>query len=237
MTYSEIKQRVFDLLFIPFEEANRLHYTDKIPRIINEALFRIAHSVLPNLREYVIKLTHSKLPARISMPPDFISFADEQNAYLDGMQFCLTQFISDNEIILTGHEIDDLVYRPGRLFKPDKIHEYHIFYNANYPRIASSGIDFSVVTFATGEDIPVDADNYTIVSVPAEASRVTGGEVYNIPDIVAELVPHYVVGQLLVLDDKVRSIEEMNEFENLLATINVHRNERPREYHSSKGWY
>ena len=98
MTYSEIKQRVFDLLFIPFEEANRLHYTDKIPRIINEALFRIAHSVLPNLREYVIKLTHSKLPARISMPPDFISFADEQNAYLDGMQFCLTQFISDNEI-------------------------------------------------------------------------------------------------------------------------------------------
>lgn len=230
MTYSEIKQRVFDLLFMPFEEANRLHYTDKIPRIINEALFRIAHSVLPNLREYVIKLTHSKLPARISMPPDFISFADEQNAYLDGMQFCLTQFVGYNEVILTGHETDNLI-------SGDTVHEYHIFYNANYPRLASSGIDFSVVTFATGEDIPVDADNYTIVSIPAEASRVTGGEVYNVPDIVAELVPHYVVGQLLVLDDKVRSIEEMNEFENLLATINVHRNERPREYYSSKGWY
>lgn len=236
MTYQDIKQRVYDLLFMPVEEANRLHYTDKIPRILNEALFRIAHSVLPNLREYIIKLTHSKLPARISMPPDFIAFADEQNAYLDGTQFCLTQFIGTNEVILTGHEIDNLVVSDIEVTN-DTVHEYHIFYNANYPRISGSGTEFSVVTFATGEDIPVDADNYTIETVPSEASRVTGGNVYNIPDIVAELVPHYIAGQLLVLDDKVRSIEEMNEFENLLATINVHRNERPREYHSSKGWY
>lgn len=236
MTYQEIKQRVYDLLFMPFEEADRLHYTDKIPRILNEALFRIAHSVLPNLREYTIKISQNKMPARISMPPDFISFADEQNAYLNGKPFCLTNFIGNNEILLFGNEVDDSAYKSSTL-NESKVNEYHIFYNALYPKLTNSGIEFQVIEFANGDDIPVNSDNYSIVTVPAESSQITGNKAYDLPSIVSELIPHYIAGQLLVLDDKVRSIEEMNEFETLLAAINTHRNERPREYHSAKGWY
>lgn len=234
MTYEEIKQRTYDILNMPFEEANRLHYTDKIPRIVNEALFRIAHSVLPNLREYVVRLTPDILPVKLTMPPDFISFADEQNAYLNGKAFILTDFIGTDGIILTGGEVDTQLKLGEYLNSP---YEYHIFYNALYPRIIEGGINYSRVVFAEGIMIPTNSDNYKVENVPVIGSRVTGEGAYDIPDIAGQLVPHYVAGQLLVLDDKVRSIEEMNEFEVLLASINTHRNERPREYHSSKGWY
>lgn len=234
MIYSEIKQRIYDILCMPFEEAERLHYTDKIPRAINEALFRIAHSVLPNLREYVVVLTKDILPAKLTMPPDFISFADEQNAYLNGKQFVLENFVGENGVILTGNETENL-YSYGKFEIANK-NEYHIFYNALYPKLVDSGMCFNKVTFAE-MNIPVNNDNYTIEQIPAESSRLNNTSIYEIPDIAAMLIPHYVAGQLLVLDDKVRSIEEMNEFETLLATINTNRNERPRSYHSSKGWY
>lgn len=233
MTYNDIKQRIYDILQMPVEEALRLQYVDKIPRIINEALFRVAHSVLPNLREYTVILSRKVLPAKLSMPPDFISFADEQNAYLNGKQFLLENFVGNDSLILTGEETKNEY--PHKCL-PQEYNEYHIFYNALYPKLVDGGVYFEVVEFAT-QDIPVDSDNYTIKKVHSEAPRTGDMESYEIPDLAAMLVPHYVAGQLLVLDDKVRSIEEMNEFETLLATINTTRKERPRSYHSSKGWY
>lgn len=85
MTYQEVIQRVYDVLQFDKAEATRLGYTGRVPRIINECLFRIANSVVPYLREYTVRLSRASLIghiARVSLPPDFLSFADEQDAYL-----------------------------------------------------------------------------------------------------------------------------------------------------------
>ena len=217
MTYEHIKQRVYDQLCMPEQEVNRLGYASKIPRLLNEALFRIAHSILPNLREYVVKLNYDKLPAKVTMPPDFISFADEQAAYLNGQPFTLTKFVGVSGIILDGNETQTNI---------SGILEYHIFYNAEYPRILDKATSYIKVDLTSDK---VDADNYNTVELPVNS--------FDIPDIAAMAIPHYIAGQLLVLDDKVRSIEEMNEFETLISVTSTYRHERTREYHSSKGWY
>lgn len=215
MTYEQIKQRVYDQLKLPETEVMRLGYATQIPRLLNAALFRIAHSILPNIREYIIELSRENLPARISMPPDFISFADEQVAYLNGKAFTLSNFISANEVILTGAEIND----------DTAVCKYHIFYNADYPRISDSALKWTKVQLQPARDM----DAYTVVDISINE--------YSIPDNAAMAVPHYIAGQLLSLDDKVRSVEEMNEFEVLLSVIETSRHERVRDYHSSRGWY
>lgn len=217
MTYNQIKQRVIDILGMPIEELSRLEYTKRIPRIFNEAMFRIAHSILPNLREYTVILDRDKLPARVDLPPDFISFADEQNAWLNGKPFTLTQFIGDKGIVLTGNEIVDNL--------DDKL-VYKIFYNAVYAQINDAESLFKQIVLT---DDKLNADNYISSDVSANS--------VDIPDIVGMAVPHYIAGQLLVLDDKVRSTEELNEFEILISVINTYRHERTKEYHSAKGWY
>lgn len=237
MTYEHIKQRVYDQLCMPEQEVNRLGYASKIPRLLNEALFRIAHSILPNLREYVVKINHDKLPAKVTMPPDFISFADEQAAYLNGQPFTLTKFVGISGIILDGNETQTMSHlshfetcercMPDELRVPkSNILEYHIFYNAEYPRILDKATSYIKVDLTSDK---VDADNYSTVELPVNS--------FDIPDIAAMAIPHYIAGQLLVLDDKVRSIEEMNEFETLISVTSTYRHERTREYHSSKGWY
>jgi hypothetical protein len=217
MTYEQIKQRVYDQLKLPETEVKRLGYAAQIPRLLNAALFRIANSILPNLREYVIKVHVDKLPARITMPPDFIAFADEQAAYLNGRPFTLTKFIGTADIIIDGSEVNNVL---------SDILEYHIFYNADYPRIRDSALMWTSVKLSVDK---IDSDNYTVEDVPV-------GE-YNIPDVAAMAVPHYIAGHLLSLDDKVRSVEELNEFEILLSTVSTARHERTREFHSSRGWY
>ena len=217
MTYAQIKQRTYDILDMPVEEITRLKYAAKIPRIYNEAAFRIAQSILPNLREYTVKISLSKLPARVSMPPDFISFADEQDAYLDGYPFTLNQFIGDNEVILSGKEIPD--------YKPQDVVEYQIFYNAVYPNINDSETEFTIVTLTNG----IDVDNFRVDTRPVKD--------YDIPAKIGVAIPYYIAGQLLARDDKVRSIECLNEFETLISVISTYRHERTKEYRSSKGWY
>lgn len=228
MTYNEVKQRIYDLLDMPLEEAKRLGYTDKIPRALNEAFFRIAHSVFPLVREYHLKFETSKLPAKVTMPPDFISFADEQDAYLNGKYFILTKFFGESGIILTGREIEN------HLQESDECN-YIIYYNASYPKLIDGGKNFQKVELSLEPNI--NEESYSVVKIPAEEDRVTGNQVLNIPDIAANLAPHYVVSQLVNLDDKVRSIAEMNEFETLLSIVSSERHERQREYHSVRGWY
>ena len=230
MTYNDIKQRVYDILNMSIEEAKRLGYSDKIPRIINEALFRIANSISPYIREYIFKISKINLPAKVTMPPDFISFFDDQNAYLNGNNFILTKFVGGNGIIVDGKEIDNVLI-------DSDVAEYTIFYNAHYPKIIKGGKFYSLISFHFNDDIPLDADNYFLEEQSTESSRLSSDTSYEISDVIAPLLPHYVVGQLLAQDDKVRSLQEINEFEILLATINVDRRERQREYRSSRGWY
>lgn len=218
MTYESIKQRVIDVLGLPISEVVRLEYATKIPRIFNEATFRIAHSILPNLREYTVKLSVDKLPARVEMPPDFISFADEQSAWLNGMPFLLTQFVGSKSVILTGTEVIG--------HTPSGILTYKIFYNAVYPKISDTEKVFESVVLETEN---VNADNYKIEDVITNA--------VDIPDIIGMAIPHYIAGQLLAIDDKVRSTEELNEFEILISTTSTYRHERTKEYRSVKGWY
>lgn len=227
MTYNDIKQRVYDLLWPVTEaEARRIGYSDKIHRAFNEATFRIAHSILPNVKLYKFKLSRDKLPAQVSMPPDFISFCDEQNAYLNGHNFILTKFVGYNSIIVTGSELPDIT---------DDELEYRVYYNASYPEVIDGGANFRIIDIS---DMPeLNTDNYSYKTIPTEVIHNQTQDSYSLPDIVGHLVPHYIVGQLLSTDDKVRSIEEMNTFETLLATVNVDRNERQREYHSVRGWY
>lgn len=228
MTYNDIKQRVYDILNMSIDEAKRLGYSDKIPRIVNEALFRIANSISPYIREYTFKISKTNLPAKVTMPPDFISFFDDQNAYLNGSNFILTKFVGNNSLIVDGREIDNT------LIEGD-VAEYTVFYNAHYPKIIEGGQFYKVVTFNTV--IPIDSDNYFIENQPTENSRLSNTNSFEISDIIAPLIPHYIVSQLLAQDDKIRSTQEMNEFEILLASINVERRERQREYRSSRGWY
>lgn len=221
MTYSDIKQRVYDLLDMPIEEAVRMGYSSKIHRIFNEATFRVAHSILPKLRKYKVAIAADKLPAKITMPPDFISFALEQNAYVNGQNFVLTKFVDYNGIILDKNQIEAKEYT------------YEIYYNALYPEIIDGGKNYKIVNFID----TINNDGYDIMKEPTEVRQNNEDTSYDWPQIIGQLVPHYIVGQLLSRDDKVRSIEEMNNFETLLATVNVERNERQREYHSVRGWY
>lgn len=216
MTYDQIKQRVMDILGMPVEELRRLEYATRIPRIFNEATFRIAHSILPNLREYRVNLHANKLPARVEMPPDFISFADEQSCWLNGVPFNLTQFIGTKGIVLSGNETETA----------SDMLEYTVFYNATYPKIRDDEKTFDQVVLTTDA---IDADNYFMAAVDVRD--------IDIPDIIAMAIPHYIAGQLLVVDDKVRSTEELNEFEILISTTSTYRHERTKEYHSVKGWY
>lgn len=217
MTYENIKQRVYDQLKLPETEINRLGYAAQIPRLLNAALFRIANSILPNLREYIININADKLPARVTMPTDFIAFADEQAAYLNGQPFTLTKFIGESGVILDGHETSKTL--TGLL-------EYRIFYNADYPRLDDAALMWTVTELSQNK---IDADNYSVVKIPVNE--------YDIPDVAAMAIPHYIAGQLLSLDDKVRSIAELNEFEILLSTVSTYRHERTREFRSSRGWY
>lgn len=225
MTYNDIKQRVYDLLWPVTEaEARRIGYSDKIHRIFNEATFRVAHAILPNIRAYKIKLSADKLPAQVSMPPDFISFCDEQNAYVNGKNFILTKFVGYNSVILGG-EYQGL----GNEL------EYHIYYNATYPEVTDGGKNFKMLTIS---DSPaLNEDNFEYIKVPTEIIHNQTKDSYQLPDIIGHIIPHFIVSQLLSVDDKVRSIEELNAFETLMATVNVDRNERQREYHSVRGWY
>lgn len=241
MTYEDIKQRVFDILGYDTDECNRLGYTSKIPRILNECLFRIANSIWPYLREYKLKFSADKLPARITMPPDFLSFADEQDAYLNGKNFILTNFIGDDGIILNGDETKD--FGVSYEFNACNLHtdcenkvlrelDYTIFYNAHYPTIIDGGINYQAVLF---DEPSLNKENWVVKSIPLK-----GGDGYmpfKIPQHIAHAVPHYIAGQLLAADDKTRSVIELNEFENMLAQIDLGRHERQREYRSSRGWY
>lgn len=218
MTYSDIKQRVYDILDMPVAEAVRAGYSQKIHRIFNEATFRIAHSIMPNLRAYKFVLTKDKLPAKVSMPPDFISFADDQNGYVNGKNFVITDFIDKDSIIVTGKETEAIANE----------YEYTVYYNALYPELIDGGQNYRIYDFINA----VNADAYIETKQPAE-----GDNALHWSQIIGQLVPHYIVSQLLSNDDKTRSITEMNNFETLLATVNVDRNERQREYHSVRGWY
>lgn len=217
MKYEAIKQRVYDQLKLPETEVKRLGYAVQIPRLLNAALFRIANAIFPNLREYVIKITADKLPARVSMPPDFLAFADEQTAYLNGQPFTLTKFVGLSDIILTGTEVPNIHV---------DTFEYHIFYNADYPRITDSALKWQTIALSENN---VNSDNFRLTEIDVNN--------YDVPDVAAMAIPHYIAGHLLSLDDKVRSIEELTEFENLLAIVSTYRHERTREYHSSRGWY
>ena len=224
MKYEAIKQRVYDQLKLPETEVKRLGYAAQIPRLLNAALFRIANAIFPNLREYVVKITSDKLPARVSMPPDFLAFADEQMAYLNGSPFTLTKFIGESDIILDGTEA--LTHKTCHTRKDCSIFEYHIFYNADYPRLTDAALAWHTVNLSTDN---VNSDNFSFGEISVNE--------YDIPDVAAMAIPHYIAGHLLSLDDKVRSIEELNEFENLLAIVSTYRHERTRDYQSSRGWY
>lgn len=241
MTYEDIKQRVFDILGYDADECNRLGYTQKIYRILNECLFRIANSIWPYLREYKFKLSGDKLPARVTMPPDFLSFADEQDAYLNGKNFILTNFIGEDGIILDGTETKDF----GKVYQSNscELHvdcennilrefEYTIFYNAHYPRIIDGGINYEQIIFGK---IKVNEEPWSVQKSPVKGSTTT--EPFKVPAQIANMIPHYIAGQLLAADDKTRSVTELNEFETMLAQIDLGRHERQRDYKSSRGWY
>lgn len=234
MTYSDIKQRVYDVLDMPVNEIIRAGYSKKIHRIFNEATFRIAHSIVPNLREYKFSLTLDKLPAKVTMPPDFISFADEQDAYNNGKNFVITNFIDKNGIILTGKEgganAREYKYLEDGIEKTSLKYDYTIYYNALYPEVINGGLNYRLYKFIDS----VNSDGYEVVSVPTEDAQEL---VYEWPSLIGQLVPHYIASQLLANDDRTRSIVEMNNFETLLAAVNVDRNERQREYRSVRGWY
>ena len=225
MNYDEIKQRVMDITSFDSNEMMRLGYTSKIPRIINECLFRIANGILPNLREYKIKLSTDVLPARIVMPPDFLSFANEQDAYLNGKNFVLTNFIGNDSIIVYGNEVPTT----------DTTLEYTIFYNAYYPKLIAGGSQYECVIFP--DELQINSDGWSKKTVSVLGDALTNTPAFELPQHISDLIPHYVAGQLLALDDKVRSITELNEFEVMLAQIDNTRNERQRDYQSVRGWY
>lgn len=228
MTYEYLTQRVYDILDMPVQEAKRLGYSEKIYREVNEALFTIAHTISPFIREYKIRIEKNLLPAKVTMPTDFISFFDDQNCYLDGKNFILVDFIGRDGVILSGKEVTS--------YCPKDILTYSFYYNALYPKLVDGGQYYELIDINLVEPVLNDK-NYSLTKVPVQTNQITDETHFDIPDLIANCVPHFVVAQLLAQDDKIRAATEMNSFEILMARINVEQNERQREYRSSKGWY
>lgn len=118
--WSDIKKATLSKLFLEEEEASQQQYLQKFEYLANECLNIIANRVKPRIALYEVVTTKDN--ELITMPDDFISFAD-MIIYLD------------------DEENPDIVYIGDRQILCKKAGTYKIFYNAEWAEITKELID------------------------------------------------------------------------------------------------
>lgn len=227
MKYNDLRQQTFDKLMITYQEAMNLDYLAKINGAFNEALRLIAQTLSCNSKEYKFKVTAPDLKRELilDMPPDFISFSEIDDSYIDNQPFIIDNFYGHNRMILTGNEA--IGHTPRGLV------EYRIFYNAFYPQIAVG------IGNAYARQVVTDCNN---TLTPSEHNN--GWDIQDIPlteyefDVrIADLLPLFAASKCLIQDDRGLSIHYLNEFHLTMSQIDVSGYKRPRVYRSTKGLY
>lgn len=119
-SWSEIKQATLNKLFLDEQEAQQQGYLAKFRFLANECLNFIANGVKPRIA--VLEITTTEDNARITMPDDFLSFADIVN-YRDDESDPDIVYLDYNSIMLpvTGN--------------------YKIFYNALWKYITEEDVN------------------------------------------------------------------------------------------------
>lgn len=128
--WSEIKQATLDKLFMTEAEARQQDYLAKFQGYANECLNIIANGVKPRIKSFKFEvipdnepiiLGYYNLSDVITMPDDFLSFADM--------------------IIYRNNEpYDEIVYLSDRDFVVGELGEYVIYYNALWDDITENDI-------------------------------------------------------------------------------------------------
>lgn len=130
--WSEIKQATLDKLFLTIDEADDQGYLSKFRYLANECLNIIANGVKPRIKVFNFEIVEDKpgivlqenqytLSNTITMPEDFLSFAD--------------MIVYHNNI-----PYDDVVYLSDRDFVVGEIGRYFIYYNATWDNITEEDI-------------------------------------------------------------------------------------------------
>ena len=117
--WSEIKQATLNKLFLDETEARQQGYLEKFQYLANECLNIIANGVKPRIAVY--ETTTTETNTVVTMPEDFLSFAD-MIVYLDGVSDPQVTYITDKQLVL--HDVGD----------------YKIFYNALWHDVTTEDI-------------------------------------------------------------------------------------------------
>lgn len=134
--WSEIKQATLNKLFLDEQEAQQQGYLEKFQYLANECLNIIANGVKPRIA--VFERTTDNINTMITMPDDFLSFAD-MIGYLNGNADPQVVYITDKQILLpfTG--------------------EYKLLYNALWHEITKQDIV---------DDVELDIDTSVLNCLP-----------------------------------------------------------------------
>ena len=130
--WSEIKQATLDKLFLTIDEADDQGYLSKFRYLANECLNIIANGVKPKIKVFNFEIVEDKpdlvlrenqytLSNTITMPEDFLSFAD--------------MIVYHNNV-----PYDDVVYLSDKDFVVGEIGKYFIFYNAAWDDITEEDV-------------------------------------------------------------------------------------------------
>ena len=126
--WSEIKQATLDKLFMTEAEARQQEYLAKFQRFANECQTIIANGVKPRIAAFKFTVVANDaegdyhLNDVITMPDDFLSFADMTNYH-------------------NNKPYDDIVYLSDRDFVVGELGDYVIYYNALWEDITQEVID------------------------------------------------------------------------------------------------
>lgn len=130
--WSEIKQATLDKLFLTIDEADDQGYLSKFRYLANECLNIIANGVKPKIKVFNFEIVEDKpgivlqenqytLSNTITMPEDFLSFAD-MIVYHNNMPY------------------DEVVYLSDRDFVVGETGRYFIYYNATWDNITEEDV-------------------------------------------------------------------------------------------------
>lgn len=130
--WSEIKQATLDKLFLTIDEADDQGYLSKFRYLANECLNIIANGVKPRIKVFNFEIVEDKpgivlqenqytLSNTITMPEDFLSFAD-MIVYHNNTPYDEVVYLSDRDLVV------------------GEIGIYHIFYNATWDNITEEDV-------------------------------------------------------------------------------------------------
>ena len=127
--WSEIKAATLNKLFLEESEAQEQGYLSKFQYLANECLNIIANGVKPRLATYTVTTTENM--QSVTMPDDFLSFADVKNYYYE--------VNDENEVLNVIPDVDIIYVTDKEIILPMK-GKYNIYYNALWNEITDDDV-------------------------------------------------------------------------------------------------